>query len=117
MTATATHRARPRPFRDLIRSLASRAPGKRTSRTTGSSYPVSLDICSDCNLRINGIDPGTPLPPAYAYNTSRYDLIVSSPDSITEHDSGMHDDGLCRLCETPNIAGEWWDATARRFAR
>lgn len=113
MTTTATHRARPRPFRDLIRSLSSRAPGRR-GRATGSNYPVSLDICSDCNLRVNGIDPGTPLPSAYARNTARYAVITSSTDNITEHDSGMHDDGLCHLCESPNVAGEWWDATARR---
>lgn len=115
---TATHRAPSRPLRDLILSLASSYQGKRARRMFArSNYPVSLDICSDCNLRINGIDPGTPLPPAYTRNTAQYAQIVSSTDSISEHDSGMHDDGLCHLCEDPNIPGEWFDAIARRLPR
>lgn len=80
---------------------------------TWASYPISLDICSDCNLRVNGIDPGTPLPPAYSRNADRFDSIQSLTDNIADHDSGLHDDGLCHMCEEPNIAGKWWDATAR----
>lgn len=78
------------------------------------NYPVSLDVCSACNLRINGVDPGSPAPPAYTDNIAKYATITSSTDNITDQDSGQHDDGLCHLCDEPNISGMWWDATARR---
>lgn len=109
MSATATHRARPRLLRDLIRSLAARANGKRASdRMARSNYPSTLDVCATCSMRVAGLDDTAPT--AYLHNTRKYAVMVTSGQRI---DDPISDDDKCNLCER-DMNGEVFDVTARR---